>query len=171
MLAWDRAMAQGIAEFLRREPDRLVVAVMGSGHLRHGHGVPHQLHSLGVDGAVVALPWDSSEPCADLVAGVADVVFGLQRRPEPPAPDRPRLGISFDRGEEGLVVREVAPDSPAERAGLKAGDLLVTIAGVSTSDVESLVSAVRRVAPGTWLPLRVRRDGETVELIAKFPPP
>ena len=33
-----------------------------------------------------------------------------------------------------------------------------------------MVDAVQRQAPGTWLPLRVTRQSETVELVAKFPP-
>jgi S1-C subfamily serine protease len=35
--------------------------------------------------------------------------------------------------------------------------------------VSDLVEAVQRQAPGTWLPLKVRRGAETIELVAKFP--
>ena len=44
------------------------------------------------------------------------------------------------------------------------------LAGVaigSTADVQRLVN---QQAPGTWLPIRVRRAGAELELIAKFPP-
>ena len=46
MQVWDRAMAQGIAERARATPATLVVAIMGSGHLRNGYGVAHQLRNL-----------------------------------------------------------------------------------------------------------------------------
>jgi hypothetical protein len=36
--------------------------------------------------------------------------------------------------------------------------------------VGEVVEIVQRQAPGTWLPLKVRRGDNTLELIAKFPP-
>ena len=74
---WDRAMAEALATALRRGPGALVVGVMGSGHVVHGHGVPHQLRDLGVANVGVALPWDRSEDCARLTSGIADIVFGV----------------------------------------------------------------------------------------------
>lgn len=170
MLVWDRAMAQGIADRLGQDPAALVVAAVGSGHLRYGYGIPRQLRDLGVAEAAVALPWESTADCAGLVPGLADAVFGVAKRATPAAPPRPRLGITFDRGAEGLVVREVTPGSPAEAAGLRSGDVILRMAGIATTDAASLVAAVRRVAPGTWLPLAIRRGSETHELVAKFPP-
>jgi len=34
--------------------------------------------------------------------------------------------------------------------------------------IDDVIEAVQRQAPGTWLPLRVTRDNETIEIIAKF---
>src|SRR5512137_778269 len=61
MQVWDRAMAQGIAERLRGGNAPLVVAIMGSGHLRGGYGVPQQLRDLGVTRFAVALPWERAD--------------------------------------------------------------------------------------------------------------
>ncbi|MFN3985856.1 MAG: ChaN family lipoprotein [Rhodocyclaceae bacterium] len=80
-LVWDRAMAQGIADVLRERPDTLVVGLMGNGHLNHGHGVPHQLRDLGVHDQATLLPWDGASDCSQLVAGLADAIFTLERRP------------------------------------------------------------------------------------------
>ena len=33
----------------------------------------------------------------------------------------------------------------------------------------SLVEVIQRQSPGTWLPLEILRDGETLELVARFP--
>ena len=50
-LTWDRAMAEAlsleVSQDVRRNPT-LVVGIMGSSHVRFGHGVPHQLECLGV---------------------------------------------------------------------------------------------------------------------------
>jgi hypothetical protein len=170
MQVWDRAMAQGIAAPLQKDVPLLVVAIMGSGHLWHGHGVPRQLRDLGVTRVAVALPWDSSDTCAELVPGVADVVFGVEARPQPARPDRPRLGISIDRAAIGVLVREVVVGSIAEQAGIRADDVIVRIAGESAAQPADVIEAVRRQAPGTWLPITVRRGDDTLDLVARFPP-
>jgi uncharacterized iron-regulated protein len=169
-LVWDRAMAQVLADHLRKEPGALLVAIMGSGHVRSGYGVPRQLRDLGVEAIGTALPWDAADDCTQLAPGLADAVFGVALRPEPPAPPRLRLGIVFDRAEGGVVIREVAAGSVADTAGLKVGDLIVRMAGVPITDTKAIVSLVRQLAPGTWLPIQVRRGGESLEIIAKFPP-
>jgi len=60
-LLWDRAMAEAIARQHAAEPGRLIVAMMGEGHLEHRSGVPHQLAALGLPDAAVLLP--SAESC------------------------------------------------------------------------------------------------------------
>ena len=34
----------------------------------------------------------------------------------------------------------------------------------------AVIAVVQRQAPGTWLPIKVKRGGETLDLVAKFPP-
>jgi S1-C subfamily serine protease len=43
------------------------------------------------------------------------------------------------------------------------------VAGKSITATAALVAAVRTQPPGTWLPLEIGRDGQTLELIVKFP--
>jgi len=76
-LLWDRAMAEGIdVQLSAAEPPSLVVAFIGSGHLMHGFGVPHQLQSLGIEKVMTMIPWDRHLDCSVLKAGFADVVYG-----------------------------------------------------------------------------------------------
>lgn len=170
MQVWDRAMAQGIADRVRGSDPPLVVGIMGSGHLRDGYGVPQQLRDLGVTRVAVALPWGSSDGCAELRPGVADVVFGIGDRPQPSRADRPRLGISIDSTASGVLVRSVVPGSIAEEAGLRADDVIVRIAGQAAAAPTDVIEAVQRQAPGTWLPITVKRGEETLEIVARFPP-
>jgi len=166
MQVWDRAMARGIAEHLGRGEASMVVGIMGSGHLRDGFGVPHQLRALGVSETVVMLPWESGDRCEPPGVGSADYVFGVAPSP---TSERPRLGVMLDNGEAGVVVREVVKDSIAERAGLMKGDVVTTIAGTPVAAMKDVTAAVQRQAPGTWLPVSVRRGTQTLELIARFP--
>jgi uncharacterized iron-regulated protein len=76
-LVWDRAMAQGIRDALAEHPGALVVGLMGSGHLLHGYGVPHQLNDLGVNDHATLLPWDARSDCRELAPGLAHAIYNL----------------------------------------------------------------------------------------------
>ncbi|HET7563492.1 MAG TPA: PDZ domain-containing protein [Gemmatimonadaceae bacterium] len=74
------------------------------------------------------------------------------------------LGISFESGRSdstsGLPkIVAVAPGSPAERAGLEAGDVLVSLNGWSLR--RGMPSFDRLLRPGTRIPVRIQRRGET----------
>lgn len=167
-LIWDSAMGQAIAQSVARDPETLVVGIMGSGHIRFGHGVPHQLESLGVTRIASLLPWSAGTDCGDFTQGMATAVFGLPA--EQPARSRPLLGVTLETATEGVRVVTVAPGSIAEAAGLRAGDVIVEAAGKALKAFGEVRSVVQRVLSGTWLPLKVRRGDEIVELVAKFPP-
>ncbi|MFH1640088.1 MAG: S41 family peptidase [Chloroflexota bacterium] len=73
-------------------------------------------------------------------------------------------GIGATVGAEEKIIRIIAPmpDSPAERAGIKAGDIILEIDGRSTEDM-SLTEAVIYVRGprGTTVRLLVQHEGET----------
>lgn len=163
---WDRAMAEAIATHLKREPDALVVGILGSGHVRFGHGVAHQLKDLGVGRVANLLTWDAEGRCEDFKVGMADAAYVVRA----PQADRPRLGIAMETAPTGVRIVQVTTASVAERADLKAGDVVLEAAGVATRSPEHLRQIVERQAPGTWLPLKVSRDGQVLEIVARFPP-
>ena len=164
-LVWDRAFAQGLVEASAAHPASLVVGIIGTGHLQYGHGVPHQLQSMGIRNSIVWLPVGVATNCAE-VAEVADAVFAVaasKRRA------RPRLGVYLQDTEHGVAVGDIVPDSVAAAAGLAAGDRIVSAAGVHITSSSEVIAIVRNQSPGTWLPLTIARDGKTIEVVAKFP--
>ncbi|MFN3593916.1 MAG: ChaN family lipoprotein [Thiobacillaceae bacterium] len=165
-VTWDRAMAQAIAAHLTRQPDALVVGILGAGHVRHGHGVAHQLEDLGIKRVANLLTWEADGRCEGLTAGLADAIY-LVRAPQS---DPPRLGIAMESVAGGIRIAQVTAGSVAERAGLKVGDVVAEAAGVAIRTPLALRQTVERQAPGTWLPLKVRRDGQELEIVARFPP-
>ena len=170
-LVWDRAMAQALAGAAARHPDALVVGVMGSRHIAHGDGVPHQLDNLGIKRIVSLLPWDADADCSDLSPDLATAVFGLPARPPQPAtPPQPLLGIQIEAVANGVRVVAVKPGSVASASGLQTDDVLTEAAGTAVKTTGELKAIVVRMAPGTWLPLKATRNGKSIELTARFPP-
>ncbi|MCA1790832.1 MAG: ChaN family lipoprotein [Thioalkalivibrio sp.] len=165
---WDRAMAAGLAE--AAEEGILVVGLMGSGHLEYGHGVPHQLHNLGIADTRVLLPRESGADCTEPKDGLADAVFGIggNDRFEPPRPLL--LGVRIDTDPAGVRIESVMPESVAAEAGLEAADIVTSAAGVAVRVPGDLVTIIRRQQPGHVLPLTVLRDGEQREILVRFPP-
>lgn len=165
---WDRAMADVIAAHLRSNPQRLVVSILGAGHIHHGYGVPHQLKALGVTLQATLLTWPSDHACAELPPGLADALFVIPPQPQTGGPP-PRLGVRLNMEGEGVLIEEVRAGSLAEQTGLKAGDVIVQAAGRKLGGIEEMLSLVQRQPAGTWLPLQIRRGADVLEMVVRFP--
>ena len=64
----------------------------------------------------------------------------------------------------GALVDDVTPGSPAEKAGLKQGDVIRTIDGRNVDSKDALTSMVASVGPGTEITLGVLREGKSLTL-------
>jgi uncharacterized iron-regulated protein len=166
-LFWDRAMAEVIAAARRNPRQPLVVGIMGQGHVEYRHGVAHQLAALGVEDVATALPWHVDAECRMPDAGIADAVFGVAPPTTLVLP--PRLGVMVSVADAGVRIEKVIPQSIADVTGLQVGDVIEKAAGVSVRRPVDLVAVIRRQAPGTWLPLTVRRAEQAYKLLAHFP--
>nr|WP_298410081.1 Do family serine endopeptidase [uncultured Halomonas sp.] len=62
---------------------------------------------------------------------------------------------------QGVVVANVIPESPAQRAGIQQGDVLLSINGKPILDPRVAMSDIADVEPNTSLPITLMRDGET----------
>ena len=73
----------------------------------------------------------------------------------------PIIGASVDVNQEGVAtISGVNPDSPAERAGLQEGDVIVSIDGQRVADGVELIVAIRAHVPGDTIVLGFLRDDE-----------
>lgn len=66
--------------------------------------------------------------------------------------------------EAGAVVIAVADDSPAARAGIRAGDILLGMDGPSPIAAEDVQRRIRDIAPGTTVELTLWRDQQPVQI-------
>jgi hypothetical protein len=70
--------------------------------------------------------------------------------------------------EAGIDVKQVYDDSPAEKAGLKTGDRILTIDGRWTDSLADTIIAVSRAKPGQVVPVVLKRNGQ--EMTIKITP-
>jgi S1-C subfamily serine protease len=63
-------------------------------------------------------------------------------------------------------VVEVVAGGPGERAGLRSGDVMLTVGGVQVSDAQSLQRLLFGEAIGVRLPITVLRKGAKVDVFA-----
>jgi serine protease Do len=68
------------------------------------------------------------------------------------------------KSEEGALIAEPDGGSPAEEAGLEAGDVIAVINGSPIKDARDLARKVAGIAPGTEVKLRIVRDGKEGEV-------
>lgn len=116
-----------------------------------------------IRGTTVVIPASIAWAAAAAVArdgGATQGYLGVSSMPVT-IPERQRAGASYDTG---LLVSQVAPNSPAERGGLFVGDVIVGFAGQAVQDPESLVTRLRGHAVGVAVPVTVIRGTQAVDV-------
>ena len=137
-----------------------------------GHLLGINTNRLG-EGFYLAIPADET------MRGRVDVLArGESVRP-------PQLGVTITPGHvarrlrravglpdaDGLLIRDVADDSPAARADLASGDLIVAAGGQPTRTADDLFGALRAAGPGGSIEMTVLRgaDERTVQVVLGQP--
>lgn len=80
------------------------------------------------------------------------------------ADNRPAVGITLDRASEGVKVDRVHQDSPADKAGLKAGDIIRDINGQPTRSMDDVVNIISAANLGDVLKFHVLTNGQEREV-------
>jgi len=86
----------------------------------------------------------------------------------------PEIAESFKiPGTPGTLITEVFRGTPADRGGIKVGDILVAVDGKQVTDSASMLNLIAALKPGSDTTLRVMREAKSVELrvtVGKRPP-
>jgi len=94
----------------------------------------------------------------------------LAARPESLAPEnlqppqlaeRPMLGVRLEDTNDGVVIREVVADSPAEQAGLQVDDIITKIGDQDIANAREATEAIRSMQVGDTVQLEVQRGEQT----------
>jgi serine protease DegQ len=68
------------------------------------------------------------------------------------------------KGTKGAIVGAIEKGSPAEKGGIRLGDVLVSVNGKAVSDVNQALNAIAEVSPGKTVPVKVVRKNAEVSL-------
>ncbi len=68
---------------------------------------------------------------------------------------------------EGVIIAQIMPGSPADRGGLKVGDIVVEVDGQRVGEVRELQFKIMRTEPGKEINLKVVREGKETNLKIK----
>ena len=102
---------------------------------------------------------DSKERRTTAIAsGVVSVT--ARKIPSPPA----AMGVKLEERDDVAMVKEVVEDSPAQKAGIVAGDVIRKIDGQEVKSSKDLIANVSKRQPGDKLRLTIERDDKEQEL-------
>ena len=92
-------------------------------------------------------------------------------KPNPPEPKRPRIGVFLkpEEGTKGLRIEQVISGSPAEKAGLQAGDQLLSAEGKEITKIKDIHDALAEKGWGKDVTFMILREGSTKEITVTLP--
>jgi putative serine protease PepD len=76
--------------------------------------------------------------------------------------------VASDGGDDGVTLSTVTPGGAADRAGLRAADVVTAIDGVPVTQAQDLIVAIRNHRPGDTVTLQYRRNGHSGSVQVKL---
>jgi serine protease Do len=93
----------------------------------------------------------------------------LTAAPVPRTPPADPLGNGYlgvwRKNDEPLTIDRVELNGPAEKAGLKAGDILIKVASVVPQEFDDVRAVIGSLRPGTEVPVTVRRGEQKIQVV------
>ncbi|MFO0876629.1 MAG: PDZ domain-containing protein [Gemmataceae bacterium] len=129
-----------------------------------------QASNKGEVGNWVAAPGLGQDPVAIGVVSVAVRRPSAMEMPKTaPKANSGYLGVMLEPGERGLpTIGRITSGSPAEKAGLKVGDVVLNVAGRTVASTERLISTIQGFRPGQVVSIVVKRGEEEHEVSARL---
>lgn len=166
--ALNRTLDIGERRFRLIQTDAAINPGNSGGALANADGEVIGINSIkiaagGVEGIGFAIPWNTAKPIVTSLIEKGRVI-------------RPYLGVvAFDRNsaqrygyllniDKGLYVFRIVPGSPAARADIRVGDVILKLAGSDTNTLADLRSLIEAQGVGTTVPVLILRNGEQFTL-------
>ncbi len=130
-------------------------------------GINNRLMSpVGVNiGLNFAIPADAAIPVVEALKKGAKVTRGYLGVSVRPVEEdiASALGVAKERGE---IIDGISAGKPADKAGLKEGDVVLKVNGKDVQPGQSVSYLVANVRPGATIPIEIMRDGKPMTLSA-----
>ena len=81
-------------------------------------------------------------------------------------PNRPMLGVRLVDDIDGAAIHSVIPNSPADKAGIRAGDIIRSIDDDEVAQLQDVMTAIRKKEVNKKIRLNIVRNGEKMEVEA-----
>ncbi|KOP25645.1 serine protease [Hapalosiphon sp. MRB220] len=125
----------------------------------------------GAQGIGFAIPINTAQRIADQIISTGKAqhpylgiqMIGLTPELKQNINSDPNSNLSVNE-DQGVLVVKVMPNSPAARAGLRAGDVIQKLNGETVKDASSIQKAVDNSQIGGNLRIELRRQGQTINL-------
>ncbi len=177
MLLWDETMADRAVNYLNSPEgtDKKMLVFAGGFHVGYGYGIPRRVFRRLPVPYQVVIPYSKDFPdemkmknveAPDLPMPLADFVWGVAYKPL--KEKRVRLGVFIEPFQAGVRIKEVFPNTPAGKAGLEAGDIIVSFDGKTMNEPFDLTYAVQAKKPDDQVKIVIIRNGKQIELSAEL---
>jgi serine protease Do len=97
------------------------------------------------------------------IAATPHAVGIISAPPHRIRPPRALIGVRFDFGTSAPKIAEILPDLGAEKAGVKAGDLIMSINGTAITNREQVVDMLREFRDGQTITMGLRRADKQLD--------
>ncbi len=177
---WDETMAQSVARYLASPEgkDKHLMVVAGGYHVEYGFGIPRRafrrlpVSYMRVGGREIEIPAEKQKEMMNVNLPefpMAPYDFLVYLAYES-LPEGVRLGVMVEPAQKGkgLLVKSVMPGSNAERAGVKEGDILLSLDGEPLADNMDLIYAVKQKHAGDHGTIILRRGGRELKVELNF---
>jgi serine protease Do len=110
-----------------------------------------------------AIQWSTDEVWVGqwaITPGIAETPHAagiISTLPHRVRPERAYIGVQFDLDTTTPKIGQVMPGLGAEKAGLKAGDVILTVNGAAVTNRQEVVDSVRELRQGQVVKVRVKR--------------
>lgn len=185
-MAYQRSVTQGIISGLNRfvgqvsgggymegliQTDASINGGNSGGPLLNAKGQVIGINTVKVssaEGLGFAIPINSVKEILEQVINTGDykvVSLGIQSLDLTAAVQRYNLNTNLD---SGVIIMSVISDTPAEKAGLKGGDVILKMDDVNIENTSSLKAALYKYKIGDTAVLHILRDGKTMDVNVTF---
>jgi membrane-associated protease RseP (regulator of RpoE activity) len=172
-------MAASIVRYLSTpgHSDQHMLVVAGGNHVRYGFGIPRRVFRRLLTSYVLIGSREIVVP-----ESKQDRLMNV-KKPDFPMPpydfvqfteyedldkEEVKLGVMFADTDSGVLIEGVIPESVAAGAGLKKGDILLSIDDIELSESFDLIYEIKQKKPGDRSTLQFRRGDTTLIVDVEF---